>query len=112
MVLQASDLKTIAWPADQLPRGAYATIDQALGNTVFDAIGENEPVMASRLASAQSAAGAGVAAGMRAVGVHVTDSTGVLALLRAGQTVDIQVVVNRKDLNYGRPILLRRLHFL
>jgi len=64
MVLQASDLKTIAWPADQLPSGAYATVDLAVGNTVFDAIGENEPVMASRLASAQSAAGAGVAAGM------------------------------------------------
>jgi pilus assembly protein CpaB len=104
MVLQAADLKTIAWPADELPSGAYATVDQALGNTVFDPIGENEPVMATRLASAQSAGGAGVAAGMRAVAVHVTDSTGILSLLRAGQTVDVQVVVNRKDSPHGTEV--------
>ena len=29
---------------------------------------------------------------MRAVSVHVSDSTGVLGLLRAGQMVDVQVV--------------------
>jgi len=34
---------------------------------------------------------------MRAVSVHVTDSTGVMALLRAGQKVDVQVVVAKKD---------------
>src|SRR5258708_13206514 len=32
---------------------------------------------------------------MRAVSVHVTDSTGVLALLHAGQKVDVQVVLAR-----------------
>ncbi len=33
---------------------------------------------------------------MRAVSVHVTDSTGVLSLLRAGQKVDVQVVVGER----------------
>jgi Flp pilus assembly protein CpaB len=32
---------------------------------------------------------------MRAVSIHVTDSTGVLALLKSGQKVDVQVVVGR-----------------
>jgi pilus assembly protein CpaB len=96
-VLDGTDVKAIPWPADQLPSGAYATVDQVVGNTVFDAIGQDEPVLGSRLESVHSAGGAGVAAGMRAVAVHVTDSTGVLALLRAGQTVDVQVVVNRKE---------------
>jgi Flp pilus assembly protein CpaB len=32
---------------------------------------------------------------MRAVSVHVTDSTGIMALLRGGQRVDVQVVVGR-----------------
>jgi Flp pilus assembly protein CpaB len=36
---------------------------------------------------------------MRAVSIHVTDSTGVLALLRAGHKVDVQVVVHQKDSN-------------
>jgi Flp pilus assembly protein CpaB len=34
---------------------------------------------------------------MRAVSIHVTDSTGVLALLRSGQKVDVQVVTGRGD---------------
>lgn len=95
MVLQPVDVKLIPWPAGQLPKDAYASVDQVVGNTVFDTIGEDEPVLASRLATSQSGGGAGVPSGMRAVSVHVTDSTGVLALLRAGQKVDVQVVVGR-----------------
>src|SRR5258708_18289530 len=49
-VLQSADLKTMAWPADQLPKGAYGSIDQVVGSTGFDAIVEDEPVMAWRLA--------------------------------------------------------------
>jgi len=93
-ILQSSDLKTIPWPSE-LPKGAYGSVDQVVGSTVFDAIAEDEPVTSWRLANQQNAGGAGVPAGMRAVSVHVTDSSGVLALLRAGQTVDVQVVVNR-----------------
>lgn len=95
--LQAGDVKTIPWPAQQIPNGFFGTLDQVAGNTVFLPIGEGEPVMASSLASAQSAGGAGVPAGMRAVSVHVTDSSGVMALLRGGQRVDVQVVVRSKD---------------
>ena len=71
---------------------------------MFDPIGEGEPVVASHLATAQSGGGADVPAGMRAVSVHVTDSTGVLALLRAGQKVDVQVVVHREGLNTGAEV--------
>jgi pilus assembly protein CpaB len=94
-VLAEADLKTIPWSSDQLPKGAHKTPVEVVGNTVFDYIGEEEPVLSSRLASEQSAGGSGVPSGMRAVSVHVTDSTGVLALLRAGQRVDVQVVVGR-----------------
>ncbi len=95
--LQPDDLKTIPWPTEQLPAGFYGTVDQVTGTTVFDPIGEGEPVVASHLATDQSGGGAGVPGGMRAVSVHVTDSTGVIALLRAGQKVDVQVVVRPKD---------------
>ena len=96
-LLQAADLKTIPWPAEQLPKRLLRDRGPSVGNTVFDPIGEGEPVMTSQLATAQSGGGAGVPEGMRAVSVHVTDSTGVLALLRAGQKVDVQVVVRRKE---------------
>jgi len=95
--LESDDLKTIPWPAEELPSGFYSTVDQLTGTTVFDPIGEGEPVVASHLATVQSGGGAGVPTGMRAVSVHVTDSTGVLALLRAGHKVDVQVVVHPKD---------------
>jgi Flp pilus assembly protein CpaB len=94
-VLQADDVKGLPWPTEQLPRGTFGTPDEVVGHTVFEAINEEEPVLATHLASEQSGGGAGVPAGMRAISVHVTDSTGVLALLRSGQTVDVQVVVGR-----------------
>ena len=94
-VLQTADVKTLPWPGPDLPKGSFSNPSDVVGNTVFDAIGEDEPVFASHLASAQSGGGAGVPEGMRAVSVHVTDSTGVMNLLRAGQRVDVQVVVGR-----------------
>jgi Flp pilus assembly protein CpaB len=103
--LQAADLKTIPWPAEQLPTGFYGNIDQVTGSTVFDPIGAGEPVVTSHLASDRSAGGAGIPEGMRAVSVHVTDSTGVLALLRAGHKVDVQVVVRQKESTEERTAL-------
>jgi Flp pilus assembly protein CpaB len=95
-VVQASDVKLLPWPGD-LPKGGFGSADQVIGETVFDWIGEDEPVFVSRLADAKSGGGSGVPAGMRAVSVHVTDSTGVVSLLRAGQKVDVQVVVGRTE---------------
>jgi Flp pilus assembly protein CpaB len=94
-VLQATDVKLITWPGPQLPKGAFEHAEQVVGNTVFDPINEDEPVFAAHLATDRTAGGSGVPTGMRAVSVHVTDSTGVMALLRGGQRVDVQVVVGR-----------------
>jgi len=94
-VLQPDDVKLIPWPEAQLLKGGFGNVSDVLGNTVFDAISEDEPVFASHLATMRSGGGSGVPEGMRAVSVHVTDSTGVMALLRAGQKVDVQVVVGR-----------------
>lgn len=94
-VLKAEDLKTINWPVPQLPPGAHRSPDEVIGNTVFDPMAPEEPVLNARLATSLSGGGSGVPVGMRAVSVHLTDSTGVLALLRGGQKVDVQVVVGR-----------------
>jgi pilus assembly protein CpaB len=98
-VLTPADLKTVPWPAGQLPAGAFEKREEVAGKTVFDAIGEAEPVLASRLVSEDGTGrAAGIPAGMRAVSVHVSDSSGVVALLRAGHRVDVQVLVNRTNL--------------
>jgi len=95
VVVAVADLKTVPWAADQLPKGTYQTPDQVAGSTVFSAIEQDQPVLATSLATSQSGGGSGVPTGMRAVSIHVTDSTGVLALLKSGQKVDVQVVVGR-----------------
>jgi Flp pilus assembly protein CpaB len=94
-VLVPADVKTIPWPVPQLPLGAHRDAKEVIGNTVFDSMAQDEPVLTARLSSEQSGGGAGVPVGLRAVSIHLTDSTGVLALLRSGQKVDVQVVVGR-----------------
>ena len=94
-VLTPADVKTIPWPVPQLPPGAHQDPKEVIGNTVFDSMAQEEPVLTARLSSSRSGGGAGVPVGLRAVSIHLTDSTGVLALLRSGQKVDVQVVVGR-----------------
>jgi pilus assembly protein CpaB len=95
MVLAAADVKTIRWPGTQTPKGTFDNPDQVIGKTVFDAIGEEELVSDIHLASAKSGGGSGVPEGMRAVTIHVTDSSGVVGMLRTGQKVDVQVVLGK-----------------
>jgi pilus assembly protein CpaB len=94
-VLTAADVKTIQWPGLHPPKGTFETPDQVIGKTVFDAIGEEELVSDTHLATKKSGGGSGVPTGMRAVSIHVTDSTGVMAMLRTGQKVDVQVVLGK-----------------
>ena len=98
-VLAETDVQQIAWAGAQTPSGAFETPQQIAGHVVLEPLAQGEPVLATRLASAEHAGGAGVPSGMRAVSVHVSDSNGVLALLRPGQKVDVQVLVTRKIAN-------------
>jgi Flp pilus assembly protein CpaB len=94
-LIASADLKTIPWPASQIPKGTYEKPDEVIGKTVFDAIGDEELVSEIHLASAKSGGGSGVPDGMRAVTIHVTDSSGVVSMLRTGQKVDVQVVLGK-----------------
>jgi Flp pilus assembly protein CpaB len=97
-VLAEKDVQSMPWPAEQAPVGAFEASEQVAGHTVLEPLAQGEPVLARRLASADRG-GSGVPAGMRAVSVHVSDSTGVLALLAPGQKVDVQAVLTRKSGN-------------
>lgn len=98
-VLAEKDLQSIPWSGDQTPSGAFDSPQQVTGHTVLEPLSQGEPVLASRLASNGLAEGTGVPSGMRAVSVHVSDSSGVLAMLRPGQKVDVQVLLTRKSGN-------------
>ena len=101
-LLTAADLKLIPWPDVKLPRGAFGSVEQVAGKMLFDSVGDEEPVLESRLASPSQAGNAAVPTGMRAVSVHVADSAGVLALLHSGHRVDVQVF--RKSATSGADV--------
>lgn len=94
-LIAAADVKTIQWPGPSAPKGTFERPEDVIGKTVFDAIGEEELVSEIHIASAKSGGGSGVPEGMRAVTVHVTDSSGVISMLRTGQKVDVQVVLGK-----------------
>jgi pilus assembly protein CpaB len=105
-VLAETDVRSIPWPVEQTPAGAFDKARQVAGSTVLEPLAQGEPVLAARLASTEKGVGGGsaVPSGMRAVSVHVSDSSGVLAQLGPGQKVDVQVLLTRKSTN-GEPEL-------
>jgi Flp pilus assembly protein CpaB len=98
-VLAEKDVQSMPWPAEQTPVGAFEASQQVAGHTVLVPLAQGEPVLAGRLASTDKGGGSGVPTGMRAVSVHVSDSSGVLAQLAPGQKVDVQAVLTRKSGN-------------
>ncbi len=92
--LTEDNVKMIVWPGDAVPDGSYANVEQVVGATVIEPLGQGEPVLAARIAfkDGQAKSGLAIPQGFRAVSVHVTDSSGVLSLLRPGYQVDVQVV--------------------
>jgi pilus assembly protein CpaB len=99
-VLQTADVKLIGWGYADAPQGAFTAADAVAGLTVVAPLQENEPILPSRVASRTSGAGAGlgIAPGMRAISIHATDSSGIVAMLRSGYKVDVQLVSNQAEL--------------
>jgi Flp pilus assembly protein CpaB len=91
-IVRAEDLKVSTWGGAEPLKGGYTSPGQIVGKTVYEVVHENEPITQTRLASRDGSVGIGVAAGMRAVSVRASDSSGVLRLLRPGNRVDVQVV--------------------
>ena len=89
--LKPTDVKVVNWGGAP-PKGVLSSPEQVAGLSLMGAVQENEPLTEARVASLKSGGGVGIAAGMRAVSVHVVDSSGVVAMLRPGHQVDVQVV--------------------
>ncbi len=89
-------------------KGSYSKVDDAVGATLLDAVQKNEPLLEGRVASLDpkgAGAGSGVAAGMRAVSIRVSESSGLMGLLHAGSRVDLQAVSERNGPAELRTIL-------
>lgn len=107
MVLKAEDLRLAAGEAKSPPQGAMTSVDQAVGRTLLEAVQAGQAVTSKLLTDRGVAGGASLAipAGYRAVTIHPSDSTGVVALMRSGSRVDVQVLGVRA----GEGMILHRM---
>jgi pilus assembly protein CpaB len=95
-LLARTDVQVARWGGEQLPGGSFTKVEQVTGKMVVQPVAQGEPVVQSRLGS-KDGAGLGVPAGMRAVSIHVSDSSGVVGLLKPGYKVDVQVFASRSQ---------------
>jgi pilus assembly protein CpaB len=91
--LDASMLRTIAWPADAPVAGMFTKIQDCVDRALITSVAENEPIMASKLASIDSGAGlpATIPPGMRGLSVAVNNVIGVAGFVTPGTKVDVLV---------------------
>jgi Flp pilus assembly protein CpaB len=81
-------------------KGAFSKPEDVAGSTVLETIQQNEPIMEDRVASHDlkvSKAAGQIPAGFRAVSLRVSESSGVVSLLRPGAKVDVQAVLDRNN---------------
>lgn len=89
-------------------KGSYSKVDEAVGGTLLEPVQKNEPLLEARVASLNpknDGVSGGVAAGMRAVSIRVSESSGLIGLLHTGSRVDLQAVTDRNGLAELRTIL-------
>jgi pilus assembly protein CpaB len=87
-------LREIAWPQDDLPKGAFATIADAMKDgkrVVLAAVEPNEPLLSVKITGAGQRAtlSALVRDGMKAVTIRVNDVEGVGGFVLPGDRVDV-----------------------
>lgn len=105
-VLRAEDVRVVDWADAKLPARSVAGSDQAIGLTLLEPVSANQPITETLMARRGVAGGASLAipAGKRAVSIHPVESSGVVALMRSGSRIDIQVLHPG-----GQGLVLRRL---
>jgi pilus assembly protein CpaB len=94
--LKPEDVRIVEWPASSVPEPAFNSADEVMGRGVIATIVQNEPILATKLASKEAGAGLPpiIPAGMRALSVRVNDVVGVAGYVLPGTRVDVVATVN------------------
>lgn len=95
--LTQKDIKTIAWPENAIPEGAFTSREalfskgEDVPRTVLRTMELGEPIMAVKVTAPGEDAGitSRLAKGMRAFAIKVDVTTGVSGFLRPGDRVDV-----------------------
>lgn len=97
--LKPEDLRVINWPANAVPAGAIATVDEVVGRGLIMPVIENQPILPMALASKEMGAGLppAIPEGLRAVSVRVNEVIGVAGYVLPGTRVDVVATVNPSE---------------
>src|SRR5436305_7370976 len=116
--LGSVSLREIAWPADAVPAGAFATVsDLLLGNArrvVLTPIETNEPILVTKITGPGQRAtlSATLQDGMRAVTIRVNDVDGVAGFVLPGDRVDIALTRQADRSNPTTDVVLQNVRVL
>ena len=94
MELDRAQLSEIPWPQDNLPEGAFGSVDELLADgsrVVLSPMETSEPVLLAKLSGANGRATLSnlLAPGMRAVAIKTDEIAGVGGFIMPGDRVDI-----------------------
>jgi pilus assembly protein CpaB len=92
--LEDHHLDVVPFPANSVPRGAYAEVDSVVGQTSRVFLVAGEPVLASKLSSVGGGLSVMVRPSMRAISLEINQVTGVSGFVLPGDRVDVLVTVD------------------
>lgn len=115
--LTAGMLREVPWPAGSVPAGAFAKIDEVLGQgprIVLTAVEPNEPVLAVKITGPGQRATLSslVKPGMKAVTIRVNDVEGVGGFVLPGDRVDVVLTRQIDKGNASTEIILQNTRVL
>ncbi len=94
--IQPADIRTVQYPAADLPVGVFHAPSEVVGRGVIVDMAKNEPILASKLADPNAGSGLPprIPHGMRAVSVKVNEVVAVAGFVKAGARVDVLLTGN------------------
>ena len=93
--LRKEDVRTIDWPAESVPAGAFEHVEDVVGRGLIQPVVQNEAILPAKLASKDAGAGLPpvIRPGYRALSVRVNDVVGV-----AGYVLTINPTSQQPDI--------------
>ncbi len=93
--LEKTMLRTVAYPKESVPVGAFSSVDSVVGQTTKVFMTTKEPVTAIKLSSLGGGLSMLVREGMRAASLEVNQVSGVSGFILPGDRVDMLVTVTQ-----------------
>ncbi len=93
-MIESGSVKLVPWPRQNLPEGAFTSIDQAVGKLVKQPVGENQPLVATALFTGEHPGGLlplVIPSGMRAMSIPVNEVSDMAGMVLPHTRVDVLV---------------------